>query len=49
MKAQVSDESDLYEQTGVETPEDHSVAVFHPRAFLVGALWEMDPGHHFTT
>lgn len=49
MKAQVSDESDLYEQTGVETPEDHSVAVFHPRAFLVGALWEVDPGHHFTT
>lgn len=49
MKAQVSDESGLYEQTGVETPEDHSVAVFHPCAFLVGAFQELDPAYHFTT
>lgn len=49
MKAQVSDESGFYEQTGVETPEDHSVAVFHPRAFLVGAFQELDPAYHFTT
>lgn len=49
MKAQVSDESDLYEQTGVGIPEDHFIAVFHPHAFLVGAFWEMNPMYHFTT
>lgn len=49
MKAQVRDESGFYEQIGVEAPEDHSVAVFHPRTFLVGAFQELDPAYHFTT